>query len=697
MARLHPLSKVRNIGIMAHIDAGKTTCTERVLFYTGRTHKLGETHDGKAVMDFMDQEKERGITITSAATTCMWNGCQINVIDTPGHVDFTVEVERSLRILDGAIGLFCAVGGVEPQSETVWRQAEKYHVPRICFVNKMDRVGADFFQVVTQIHDVLGANAVPIVLPINQGPEFEGLIDLVKMCQVRYVEDKGGTYPQDAPLTDAQKEYAEPWRKNLIEHLAELDETLLEKYFSGEEITEAEMRAAIRRSTIAQEICPVLCGSAFRNKGIQRLLDAITDYLPSPLDVPMAVGTDASGAKVERPAGDEEPVAALAFKVVADKHVGKLIYVRVYSGKMEAGSYIFNSTKGKQQRIGRLARMHANHREDVECLYSGEIGVAIGLNDTVTGDTLCSQEQPITLEAIDFPTPVISIAVKPCSNGDRDKLSQALLKLAEEDPTFTVHFDKETENTVISGMGELHLEIIVDRIRREFGVQVECGAPEVAYRETCTQVVTHEERFKKQTGGHGQFAHVLIKMEPLEKGAGYEFVNEIKGGNIPREYIPAIEKGFKEGLEEGPKAGYPVVDLRITLVDGSYHEVDSSEMAFRTCALSAFRAAFNKAKPILLEPIMKLNITTPTEYAGGITGGLCSKRGRILGIDPISQKTQLIRASAPLSNLFGYTSELRNITQGRAGFNMQFDFYEPVPQNLAEEIVEERRKRRSGK
>ena len=693
MTRNHPLSLVRNIGIMAHIDSGKTTCTERVLFYTGRTHKLGETHDGKAVMDFMVQEKERGITITSAATTCIWKGHQINVIDTPGHVDFTVEVERSLRILDGAIGLFCAVGGVEPQSETVWRQAEKYHVPRICFINKMDRVGADFFQVVQQIHDILGANAVPIVLPINQGPDFEGIIDLVKMCQVRYVEDKNGTFPEDIPLTETLREFAEPWRKNLIEHLAELDEGLLEKYFANEEISEDEMRKAIRRSTIAQEICPVLCGSAFRNKGIQRLLDAITDYLPSPLDVPVATGKDSDGQTVVREASDDAPTAALAFKVVADKHVGKLVYVRVYSGKLEAGSYIYNSTRRIQQRIGRLARMHANHREDVDCLFAGEIGVAIGLTDTVTGDTLCSEEQPVVLESIDFPAPVISVAVKAASNADRDKLTHALAKLAEEDPTFTVHYDEETENTVISGMGELHLEIIVDRIRREFGIKVECGAPEVAYRETCTQAVKHEERFKKQTGGHGQYAHVVITMEPLEKGAGYEFVNEIKGGNIPREYIPAIEKGLKDGLEAGPKAGYPVVDLRITLVDGSFHEVDSSEMAFRTCALVAFKAAFNKAKPILLEPIMKLNITTPTEFAGGVTGGLCAKRGRILGIAPISDKAQLIRASTPLANLFGYTSELRNITQGRAGFNMEFDFYEPVPQNLAEEIVEKRRKR----
>ncbi|MBR6372768.1 MAG: elongation factor G [Victivallales bacterium] len=697
MSRQYPISKVRNIGIMAHIDAGKTTCTERVLFYTGRTHKLGETHDGAAVMDFMVQEQERGITITSAATTCIWRDHQINVIDTPGHVDFTVEVERSLRILDGAIGLFCAVGGVEPQSETVWRQAEKYHVPCICFINKMDRVGADFFNVVSQIRDVLGANAVPIALPIDQGPDFKGLIDLVKMCMVQYIEDKNGTYPQDTPLPDDLKAYAEPWRRKLIEHVAECDDVLLEKYFADEEVTEAELIAGIRKATIERKMCPVLCGSAFRNKGIQRLLDAVVDYLPSPLDVPHASGKDADGEDVERISSDTDPTAALAFKVVADKHVGKLIYVRVYSGKLTAGTYIYNSSKGIQQRIGRLFRMHANHRENVDCLCAGEIGAAIGLNETVTGDTLCDEANKIKLEAIDFPAPVISVAVHPLSRGDRDKLSNALVKLAEEDPTFTVHFDQETNDTIISGMGELHLEIIVDRIRREFNVEVEVGAPEVAYRETCTHEVEHEERYRKQTGGHGQYAHVIIKMEPGEKGSGYVFENQISGGSIPKEYFNAIEKGFKDAMEQGPKAGYPVVDVKITLLDGSYHEVDSSEMAFRVCAAAAFRAAFLKAKPILLEPIMKLNITTPVEYAGSITGNLCARRGCILGTDSLNSKAQLIKASSPLANMFGYTSELRNMTQGRAGFNMQFDFYEPVPNSLAEEIIEKRRKARQNK
>lgn len=695
MDRKYPLSRVRNIGIMAHIDAGKTTCTERVLYYTGRTHKLGEVHDGAATMDFMVQEQERGITIMSAATTCVWRDHQINVIDTPGHVDFTVEVERSLRILDGAIGLFCAVGGVEPQSETVWRQAEKYHVPRICFVNKMDRVGADFFSVLKQIREILGANAVPLAIPIREGAEFEGIIDLVQMCHVRYVEDPKGTYPVDEPLTDELKEYAEPWRKNLIEAVAEVDEALFDKYCADQPIDVEEVRAAIRKATESQLICPVLCGSAFRNKGIQRLLDAVIDYLPSPLDVPPAEGTlPDEDTVVVRHASDEEPFSALAFKVATDKHVGKLIYVRVYSGFLESGSYVYNSTKGKQQRIGRLFRMHANHQEIVERLYTGEIGAAIGLPDTVTGDTLCAEAQPVVLESIDFPAPVISVAVKPQSRGDRDKLMTALMKLAEEDPTFTVRVDKETEDTIISGMGELHLDIIVDRLRREFSVGVDSGAPEVAYRETCTRVVEHEERYKKQSGGHGQFAHVIIKLEPQEPGVGYEFVNEVKGGNIPKEYIPAIEKGVKDAMEEGPKAGYPVVDLKVTLVDGSYHEVDSSEMAFRLCGSMAFKAAFLKGGPQLLEPVMRLAITTPPDYSGSITGNLCGRRGRVMGMEAMGEKIQVVKALAPLSNLFGYTSELRNMTQGRAGFNMQFEFYEPVPNAIAEEVVIKRKKLR---
>jgi len=692
MARLYPLDRVRNIGIMAHIDAGKTTCTERVLFYTGRTHRLGETHDGKATMDFMVQEQERGITISSAATTCAWRDHQINVIDTPGHVDFTVEVERSLRILDGAIGLFCAVGGVEPQSETVWRQAEKYGVPRICFVNKMDRVGADFFGVVTQIHNILGANVVPLTIPIEEGPGFSGIVDLVKMCQVKYIEDRKGTYPVEEPLSDDLKQVAAPWRRNLLESVAEMDEELLDKYCADEPLEEQEIIAAIRTATRQQKICPVLCGSAFRNKGIQRLLDAVVDFLPSPMDVPAAVGTLPDGTEGSRAPSDDRPTAALAFKVVTDKHVGKLIYIRVYSGTLKAGSYIYNSTKNKIQRIGRLFRMHANHQESIESLYTGEIGAAIGLADTATGDTLCDESTPIVLESINFPAPVISVAVKPLNQGERDKLMAALVKLSEEDPTFTVRHDRETEDTIISGMGELHLDIIVDRLKREFSVEVTSSAPEVAYRETCQKTVEHEERFRKQSGGHGQYAHIIFRLEPQPAGNGFEFVNEVKGGNVPKEFIPAVEKGIKDALEEGPKAGYPVVDVKVTLLDGSSHEVDSSELAFRTCASIGFKAAFLKASPQLLEPIMRLTVTTPTDFAGAVSGNLNSRRGRILGLDALSEKAQVIKAQAPLSNLFGYTSELRNLTQGRAGFNMQFDVYEPIPQNLAEEIIQRRKK-----
>ncbi|MFA6928702.1 MAG: elongation factor G [Lentisphaeria bacterium] len=694
MERKYPLNMVRNIGIMAHIDAGKTTCTERILFYTGRTHKLGETHDGQATMDFMIQEQERGITISSAATTCVWKDHQINIIDTPGHVDFTVEVERSLRILDGAIGLFCAVGGVEPQSETVWRQATKYQVPRICFINKMDRTGADFFAVLEQIRSVLGANAVPIAVPIDQGPEFKGIIDLIKLCQVRYVDDPKGTYPVEEPISEQYRELAEKWRKNLLENVAELDDQLFEKYCSGEELNEEEVIAAIRIATRSHHICPVLCGSAFRNKGVRRLLNAVIDYLPSPQEMPVIMGKDLAGDPLERKAGDDEPLSALAFKIVTDKHVGKLIYVRVYSGSIQTGTYIFNSSKNKQQRIGRIFRMHANHQEIIDSLNCGEIGALIGLADTVTGDTLCDGANPIILEHIDFPEPVISVAVTPQKNADREKLMLSLGKLAEEDPTFTVKTDPETENTVISGMGELHLDILLDRLRREFGVMVDSGAPEVAYRETIVKAVEHEERFRKQSGGHGQYAHIIIRMEPLEPGQGYEFVNEIKGGNIPREYIPAIEKGIKDAMLQGPKGGYPCVDFRVVLVDGSFHEVDSSEMAFRTCASIGFKAAFMKGAPQLLEPVMKLTITTPEEYAGSVTGNLCSRRGRIQGMDKLGGNGQVIHALAPLANLFGYTSDLRNLSQGRAGFNMEFEFCEPVPASLADKLLEERRKRK---
>ena len=691
MARAVSIERVRNIGIMAHIDAGKTTCTERILFYTGRSHKLGEVHDGAATMDWMVQERERGITITSAATTCLWRGHQINLIDTPGHVDFTVEVERSLRVLDGVIGLFCAVGGVEPQSETVWRQAEKYDVPRIAFVNKMDRVGADFFGVVEQIQDELGANAVPVTIPICAGDSFIGILDLVQNCAVYYDEGDQGTSFREEPVPDAMREEAAKWRRNLIEKAAAVDESLLEKFCADEAISAEELRAAIRQATHAHRICPVLCGSAFKNKGVQRLLDAVVAYLPSPIDLPPISGACLEGKPIERVPKDDGHLAALAFKLATDKHVGKLIYVRVYSGTLEAGSYVFNANQNKRQRVGRLMRMHANRQEMVTALYSGEIGAVVGLSDTVTGDTLCCQDNPIVLEAIEFPAPVISVAVHPDSRSDRDKLQVALGKLAEEDPTFIVHTDLETDDTIISGMGELHLEIILDRLKREFNAAVTSGAPQVAYRETLTRTVEIEERLKKQTGGHGQFAHVVMTLEPLEPGSGFEFENKVTGGDIPREYIPAVQKGVIDAMSKGVWAGFPVVDARVTLTDGSFHEVDSSEMAFRTCAAAAFRHGFMNANPVLLEPVMSVNVVTPEEFAGNLTGNLCAKRGRIQGMEPLGN-AQVIKAVCPLANLFGYTSELRNSTQGRANFTMHFEHYEAVPFSIAEEIIEARRK-----
>jgi len=693
MARQYPLERVRNIGIMAHIDAGKTTCSERILFYTGKLHRMGEVHDGAATMDWMVQEQERGITITSAATSCEWNGHQINLIDTPGHVDFTAEVERSLRVLDGVVGLFCAVGGVEPQSETVWRQAEKYDVPRIAFVNKMDRVGADFFVVVSQIQEQLGANAVPVVIPLGSGAEFLGIADLVRNVAVYYDEDdKGSTYREEA-LTPEQATYAAPWRKNLLEKVAEVNDELLEKYFAEEPIGEAELLAAIRTATHKHLVCPVLCGSAFKNKGVQRLLDAVVDYLPSPVDLPPVIGNCLAGNPIERIPKDDGRLAALAFKVVADKHVGKLVYVRVYSGTLYSGSYVLNSTDRRRERVGRLFRMHANRQELVECLYSGEIGAVVGLADTVTGDTLCCEDEPIVLEAIDFPAPVISVAVQPEPRSDADKLQVALSRLADEDPTFLVATDPETEDTLISGMGELHLEIILDRLKREYGVTVRSSPPEVAYRETITSAVDIEERLRKQTGGHGQYAHVIMRLEPLEPGQGFDFVNDVKGGNIPKEYIPAVEKGVVQAMSQGVWAGYPVVDVRVTLVDGSYHEVDSSEMAFRTCASMGFKRGFMQDNPELIEPVMRLNITTPEEHAGSITGSVCGRRGRILGMER-QGNAQVIKAMCPLANLFGYTSDLRNMTQGRASFTMQFEHYEAVPLSIAEEIIEKRRKQR---
>jgi len=696
MPRQYPTERVRNIGIMAHIDAGKTTCTERILYYTGRSHKMGEVHDGAATMDWMAQEQERGITITSAATTCVWRDHAINLIDTPGHVDFTVEVERSLRVLDGVVGLFCAVGGVEPQSETVWRQAAKYDVPRIAFVNKMDRTGADFYAVVKEIHHELGANAVPLTLPIMRDGEFLGLIDLIKDCAVFYDDEDLGTTFQEVAVPDHLKEEAAKWRRDLFEKCAEVNEALLEKFCAEEPIEEPEIRAAIRKAAHSHSICPVLCGSAFKNKGVQRLLDAVVDFLPSPVDLPPVSGKCLEGKPIERVPREDGRLAALAFKVAADKHVGKLIYVRVYSGTLEAGTYVYNSVQKKRQRVGRLMKMHANRQEMVGALYAGEIGAVVGLADTVTGDTICSMEHPIILEAIEFPAPVISVAVQPQSTSDRDKLQLGLGKLAEEDPTFVVGVDAETEDTIISGMGELHLEIILDRLEREFNASVNSGAPQVAYRETLGSVVEVNERFRKQTGGAGQYAHVIFTIEPLDPGQGFEFIDEVRGGNIPREYIPAVEKGIIDAMVEGPWSGFPVVDLRVRLVDGSYHEVDSSDLAFRTCANVAFRKGFLQGNPELLEPVMSVNVITPERFAGGITGNLCARRGRIQGMEP-QGNAQVIKALCPLATLFGYTTELRNMTQGRAGFTMHFERYEAVPYSIAESIVEERRKRKKEK
>jgi elongation factor G len=677
---------------MAHIDAGKTTCTERILYYTGRSHRLGEVHDGSATMDWMAQERERGITITSAATTCSWRGHQINIIDTPGHVDFTVEVERCLRILDGVVGLFCAVGRVEPQSITVWRQAEKYGVPRIAFINKMDRVGADFFAVVEQMQKELGANAVPVVLPIGSEGVFEGIIDLVQNCAVYYDEGDMGTTFHEEPIPAARRGEAERWRQNLFEKVAEIDEHLLEKFCAEEEISEEEVRAAIRRATHRHLICPVLCGSAFKNKGIQRLLDAVVDYLPSPADQPPVSGSCPAGNPAERAADDEGHLAALAFKVASDKHVGKLIYARVYSGTLRSGSYVLNATRNKRQRVGRLMKMHANRQEMVEALYAGEIGAVVGLSDTVTGDTISCTEHPIVLEAIEFPKPVISVAIAPSSRADRDKLQLALVRLAEEDPTFTLAVDAESGETVISGMGELHLEIILDRLRREFGVKATVGPPQVAYRERITTAVKVDEKYRKQTGGRGQYAHVVLTIEPGNAGDGFEFINAIKGGAVPREYIPAVEKGILDAVTAGVMAGYPVVDVRVTLTDGTYHEVDSSDLAFRTCARTAFKKGFLQGAPQLLEPVMRLNVTTPEDYSGAVTGNVCLKRGRILGMDR-QASVLIIKAYCPLADLFGYASDLRNLTQGRAGFSMHFEAYEPVPASIAENVLEERRKR----
>ncbi|HSH35397.1 elongation factor G [Schnuerera sp.] len=686
MSREFPLEKTRNIGIMAHIDAGKTTTTERILFYTGKIHKVGETHEGAAQMDWMEQEQERGITITSAATTCHWRGHRVNVIDTPGHVDFTVEVERSLRILDGAVAVFCAKGGVEPQSETVWRQADKYHVPRMAFVNKMDIVGADYFRVIDMIKDRLKANPVPIQLPIGKEDHFTGVVDLVNMNARIYNDDLG----EDIEVVDIPedlKDLAEEYRENLLEKIAEYDEELMIKYLEGEEITPEEIVDAIRTATVKVEITPVLCGSSYKNKGVQPLLDAIVDYLPSPLDIPPIKGLAVDSDETEeRRSSDDEPFSALAFKIVTDPYVGKLAYFRVYSGTLEAGSYVYNPIKGKRERIGRILLMHANKREEVKEVYAGDIAAAVGLKDTSTGDTLCDIDNQIILETMEFPEPVIEVAIEPKTKASQEKMSVALAKLAEEDPTFKTFTNEETGQIIIAGMGELHLEIIVDRLLREFKVEANVGNPQVAYKESISVAAETDTRYVRQSGGRGQYGHVKIKIEPQEPGAGYEFVNKIVGGVIPKEYISSVDNGIQEAMQSGIIGGYPVVDIKVTLFDGSYHEVDSSEMAFKIAGSMAFKEAMEKAKPVLLEPIMKVEVIMPEEYMGDVIGDINSRRGRIEGMEPRSG-VQVVRGYVPLSEMFGYATDLRSNTQGRAVYSMQFDHYEPVPSSIAEKIL----------
>ena len=672
---------------MAHIDAGKTTTTERVLFYTGKTHRIGEVDEGAATMDWMEQEKERGITITSAATTCEWKGHRINIIDTPGHVDFTVEVERSLRVLDGAVALFCAVGGVEPQSETVWRQADRYGVPRIAFVNKMDRVGSDFLSVVAQMRSRLQAPAVPIQLPIGVEDKFKGAVDLVTMTGLVWPEENFGMDVQEVTIPAELRADAEAAREKMIEALADVDETLMEKFLEGREISEDEIRAAIRKGTCSLRIVPVMCGSAFRNKGVQALLDAVVAYLPSPLDKPPVLGTKPdSEEEIERKPADNEPFSALAFKIMTDPYVGTLGFIRVYSGSLEVGDTVLNATKGKRKRVGRLLKMHANNREDIKVVYAGDIAAVVGPKTLTTGDTITAVNAPVVLESINFPDPVIAIAIEPKTKADQEKLGAALQKIASEDPSFRVHTDEESGQTIIAGMGELHLEIVVDRITREFGVNASIGKPQVAYRETVRKTVEHELRFVKQTGGRGQYAHVVIELKPLEAGKGFEFDDDIKGGVIPREYIPAVEKGAKDGVTAGPLAGYPLIDVGVRLFYGSYHEVDSSEMAFKIAASMAVKEAARKASPVLLEPVMAVEVVVPEEYMGDVIGDLSSRRGRIQSMTARGN-AQVVASQVPLANMFGYATELRSRTQGRATFTMQFSHYEPVPTSVSEELT----------
>ncbi len=691
MARQYSLDNTRNIGIMAHIDAGKTTVTERMLYYTGKIHKIGDTHEGAAQMDWMEQEKERGITICSAATTCIWKENRINIIDTPGHVDFTVEVERSLRVLDGSVALFDAKSGVEPQSETVWRQADKYGVPRICFINKMDATGANYYDSIQTIKDKLKASPVAIQIPIGAEAEFVGIIDLITMKAIIYKDDLG-TDIEVTEIPDAYKDKAEEFRQELIEILAENDEVIMEKYLEAEEISEREMKDAIRRATINLSINPVLCGSAYKNKGVQPLLDAILEYMPSPLDVPAIKGVNDDEEEDERHASDEEPFSALAFKIVADPFVGKLAYFRVYSGTLEAGSYVYNSTKGKKERIGRILMMHANKREEVDSVSAGDIAAAVGLKDTTTGDTLCAMDSHIILEKMEFPEPVISVAIEPKTKASQEKMSIALQKLAEEDPTFRTYTDEETGQTIIAGMGELHLEIIVDRLLREFKVEANIGNPQVAYRESISKEAEADGKFVRQSGGRGQYGHCKIKIEPQEPGAGFEFVNNIVGGAIPKEYIGSVQQGIEEATQTGVLAGYPVLDVKVTLFDGSYHEVDSSEMAFKIAGSMGFKAAVAKAAPVLLEPMMKVEITTPDEYLGDVMGDVSSRRGRIQGMNP-KNGVHILDAYIPLSEMFGYATDLRSNTQGRATYSMQFDHYEKVPQAISEKVIGERGKK----
>lgn len=689
MGREFPLEKTRNIGIMAHIDAGKTTTTERILFYTGVNHKIGEVHDGAATMDWMAQEQERGITITSAATTCHWKGYRVNIIDTPGHVDFTVEVERSLRVLDGSVAVFSAKDGVQTQSETVWRQASTYHVPRIAFINKMDTVGANFLHAVQTMKDRLHANAVAMQLPIGKESTFVGIIDLLTRKAEIYKDDQGKEI-EVTEVPDDMKDEVEEYREMICEAAAEADDALMEKYLGGEELTIEEIKAALRKQTIACKVFPVFCGSAYKNKGIQMLLDAVLDYLPSPLDVPAVKGTDPkTEEELERPADDKAPLSALAFKIMADPFVGKLAYFRVYSGEMHQGTYVLNSTKGKKERVGRILQMHANHRKEIDVAYAGDIAAAVGFKDVTTGDTLCDENAPIVLEKMVFPDPVISVAVEPKTKADQEKMGVALQRLAEEDPTFRVHTDPESNQTIISGMGELHLDIIVDRMKREFGVDATVGKPQVAYRETIRKEVEAEGKFIRQTGGHGQYGHCWLRLEPQEPGTGFSFENKIVGGVIPKEFIGPVQAGVEAAMEDGVVAGYPMVDIKVTVFDGSYHDVDSSEMAFKVAGSMAFKAGAKKADPVLLEPYMKVEVDVPEQYMGDVIGGLNSRRGRIDGMETENGDSR-IKGFVPLSEMFGYATDLRSTTQGRGTFTMTFDHYEEVPKAISQQITEER-------